>query len=277
MTSFDNIVREVKQEKFATELYRFQGAKSFNCFDIRTSKFVDKQNPNYVFISSSLDHHKYFTARRLRQLLNRVVLKDSPYQICLKSVSNLDSYNEIKSLILNSESINNLYRLRFLCHRNMKSLLYTNATRQIKREEKKPVERVDARVFGGGYGVAQEWQSLLAYMTYLSAYQKIDREAILAFLGEMKRNSRIINKDNLNFLLEEGTYNYRINPHLTSSFTKYEIMEALEVIIDKGLCLEGSPLTENPTQTIQEVVTSYEKGKEKVLSLIDKKYKSKVE
>ena len=35
MALFAEIAREIKQEDFTKELYRFQGAKSFECFDIR--------------------------------------------------------------------------------------------------------------------------------------------------------------------------------------------------------------------------------------------------
>ena len=269
MTSFDNIVREVKQERFTSELYRFQGAKSFECFDIRTSRFNKNQNPNYVFFSSSLDHHKYFTAKRLRQLINRQVLKDSPYQLSQKSLGSTESYSRIRNIVLNSEKIQDLHSIRLVCDQSFKELIISNWYQQSRRYSNKPIERVDARVYGGGYGIAQEWQELLSYLTYFAAYRRINREDVADYLSNMRRSCKILRKENLDFLLEEDeSYNYTLNPHLESDFTRFYIRNALELIVGKHLYLEGSPLAENPERVIKQVVSDYEYGKDKVLQKI---------
>lgn len=273
MALFAEIAREIKQEDFTKELYRFQGAKSFECFDIRTSRFNTKQNPNYVFFSSSLDHHKYFTAKRLRQVVNKQVLKETPLELCQKSLGSIESYQKIVNLVINSEKIQDLYSIRLVCDRNFKELMISNWYQQSRRESNKPIERVDARVYGGGYGFAQEWQDLLSYLTYFTAYRKIDREAVAEYISNMRKTYRILRKENLDFLLaSDEFYIYQLNPHLESDFTKYDIMNSLELIIDKHLYLEGSSLSQEPTKTIKKVVSDYEKGKAKVLQKIDNRF-----
>ena len=53
---------------------------------------------------------------------------------------------------------------------------------------------------------------------------------------------------------------------------KYEIMETLEKIYDDGSYSPDSSLAKNPSKTIKKIVEDYERGKEKVLTLMDKHY-----
>ena len=64
-----------------------------------------------------------------------------------------------------------------------------------------------------------------------------------------------------------------MNPNIISDFNKYDIINALEMILEKGLIPAGSPLEESPKQVIKEVVEDYEVGRQKTLELLRKKYK----
>ena len=143
-----------------------------------------------------------------------------------------------------------------------------------KQIGKKSIERVDRRVYGGGYGIATEWKELLGYLTYFNASQKINRYDIINILEKMRQTGKINQKENISFLLEQiDNYQFKLNPDLESDFTKYKIMNILEVIMEKELYMKNSTLGKYPSKTIKEVVNEYESGKRKVLEKMkDKTY-----
>ena len=269
MSLYQRVVMDLKQLDAIKEIYRFQGASSFQHFDFRTSRFNELSGTGYVYFSESLDHHKYFTTRRIRQMLNRIVLVTSPYEISCHDLRTDHSYRAIKDLIINSDKLHDMYSIRLICDRNASELISSNCVYQKEKTTSRAIERVDRRVYGGGYGVADEWKELLTYLTYFNAYQKIDRKSILQLLSNMRTTGRVNNKENINFILgDASSYSIELNPALESDFTKYKIMNCLESIIDQGLYLPGSSLDTEPTQTIKNVVEDYEKRKQKTLRLL---------
>lgn len=275
MALYQEVIEELKKENQVTELYRFQGAKSFEYFDIRKASFDEKCIDHYAYFSSSVDHHKYFSIRRIRQLLNRIVLKDTPYQISSKDIRDSDTYPKIKNLVLNNEKLQDLYSIRLIVNNYYRELLKENCMRpEEKQIGKKSIERVDRRVYGGGYGIATEWKELLGYLTYFNASQKINRYDIINILEKMRQTGKINQKGNISFLLEQiDNYQFKLNPDLESDFTKYKIMNILEVIMEKELYIKNSTLGKYPSKTIKKVVNEYERGKRKVLEKMkDKTY-----
>lgn len=270
MTFYKEVIMGLKDINQVREFYRFQGANSFDHFDFRTSNF-NKTN-GYIYFSSSLDHHKYFTIKRIRQFLNRIVLKDSPYLIsCHDLRDNPDNYEIIKKIVTNSNQLSDMYSIRLICNEEISKIISDNCQYQREKEGNMTIERVDRRVYGGGYGLANEWKELLTYLTYFNSYKKIDRRAILELLANMSATGKVNNKNNINFLLDDfSQYKIDINPNLESDFTKYKIRDCLEYILEHNLCLSSSKLKTNPSETITEIVSSYEKGKRKTLSLLDK-------
>ena len=113
---------------------------------------------------------------------------------------------------------------------------------------------------------------IISYLTFFIAEKRISREELLQLLSNMRVTGEVNKKDNIDFLLNNSNnYNYHINPNIFSTFNKYQVIEALEEIIEKSLLLEDSLLAKQPQKTIKEVVSKYEKGREKVLSSLDGK------
>ncbi len=274
MSLYSEVIEKVREEDISAELYRFQGGNSFNYFDIGSSSFLDSSRDSYIYLSQSLDHHKYFTIRRIRQLLNSVVLQEEDLQISCKHLRNNDHFSTIKNLVLNSDKLQSLYSVRLICDRNAITLMKENSFSQSDKNNEKSVERVDRRVYGGGFGVSAEWKDLLACLTYFNGFQRIDRNTIVSLLSNMRISGRVTCKDNIDFVFSNPDY-YRfvLSPKLESDFTKYDIMESLERICENGIYSPRSSLAKKPSKTIKKVVEDYEIGREKVLTLIDKHYK----
>ena len=269
MSLYQKVIMDLKELNQVKELYRFQGANSFDHFDFHTSRF-DKID-GYVYFSKSLEHHKYFTNKRIRQMLNKIVLKDTPYQIsCHDLRDDQESLSQIKRLIINSDNLSEMYSIRLVCNPMISNLIADNCLFQ-QNKGYKTIERVDRRVYGGGYGIASEWKELLTYLTYFNSYKEIDRKDILQLIVNMSRNGKVNNRENISFLLDDSSrYKVEVTPSFTNDFTKYQIRDCLERIVEQELCLPTSELSKDTNKTIKEVVSSYEKGKSKTLSLLDK-------
>ena len=113
-------------------------------------------------------------------------------------------------------------------------------------------------------------------LTYFNGYQRIDRNSIISLLSNMRKTGKVNSKENIEFILNSyDYYSFELSPKLESNFTKYEIMNSIEQILKNGTYSQESELANNPTKTIKKVVEDYERGKEKILTLLDKYYTSK--
>lgn len=98
MSFYSEIIYDLIKKDFIKELYRFQGAYSYDYYNTKTSSFNITPNDSYVYLSGSLDHHKYFSIKRIKQLINRDVLRDTPYRLSNKYLSNIETYSKKSEL-----------------------------------------------------------------------------------------------------------------------------------------------------------------------------------
>ena len=184
MALYNSTIQKLKKDDYAKELYRFQGSNSYNCIKSNT---ID--NNGYLYFSNSLDHHKYFTLKRIKQLLAKE-LQELDLSLSLQYLHDPKTYHQIKRLIINSERIRDLYSYRLIYDTNYLSLIKDNYFYQEKKPSSSNIERVDRRVFGGGYGVKDEWKDLLSYLTLFISKQEITREDVLTLLSNMKKTNK---------------------------------------------------------------------------------------
>lgn len=268
MAIYRDICRILDEDGYTKELYRFQGAKTKSRFSV-----CDDASKDYIYFSNSLEHHEYFTIKRIKQLLNEELMKEYGIIFSNKTLHGNYTYPAIKNFILNSDSIRSLYSFRLITSKSFEGLIKDNYQYNMKKQgNSRYIERVDRRVYGGGYGVADEWKQLFVYLTYFSAQHKITREELLELVRNMAITNKTGKKENIGFILENDTkYMYEINPHIESVFNKYNIINTLESILEKGLFEPNSELALNPHRTIRTVVDDYERGREKTLELLGKR------
>ena len=214
----------------------------------------------------------YFVMKRLKQLLKGVLYQEEGINLTSSAIRSNDIYPRIKGLVINSELIDPLYSYRLICSRSFDRLLKENSVRNTRpKEDLRKVERVDRRAYGGGYGLPEEWKELLRYLTFFTASTKITRNDLLVILCQMRKTGKMTYKDNISFIAKNiSRYNYEINPYMLSDFNKYNIINALETILENGLVNEDSTLRLFPKTTTREVVDDFERGKEKTLELLKK-------
>ena len=273
MSLYREAIRELNQEDLVKEMYRFQGANSYEHFNIKTSKYNQNTIDNYLYFSKSIDHHEYFTIKRIRQLLNKLLEEETDYKLTLKELGESNSYTHIKNFILNTEKLEDLYSIKLVTNKNIDQLLKENSFKLEEKRKPGSVEKVDRRVYGGGYGITKEWKELLYALTYFTSFHTIDKKDIIELLQNMRRTGRLNRKDNIDFILKNPeNYKFQLSPSIQSDFTKYQIINCLEEILENGTYIKESELGQNPTKTIRKIIDDYERGKEKVLTIFDNYY-----
>lgn len=268
MAIYRDIASELVENESAREIYRFQGARTASRLDV--SK---KGDGGYIYFSNSLDHHKYFTLKRIKQLLNSLLLKEERLALNAHNLRDTDTSKRIKRLILVADNLDDLFSHRFVCSKSFDGLIRDNFVyNERKPGQTRYIERVDRRVCGGGYGICDEWKELLKYLTFFSAKFRISRKDLMDLITVMRTTGRMNSRQNMDFLLGDSSkYVYDINPDILSDFNKYNIINMLETILEKGIALPDSELAQDSKKTIKGVVEEYERGREKTLEMLGKR------
>lgn len=268
MALYQDVWVQLKESEPSIEFYRFEGAKTCSKLDLSSGN-----HDEYVYISKSLDHHMYFTIRRLKQMINSSLLESDNIPFVSRTLRDDTVYPKVKNLIINGDSIDSLYSYRLICPRSFGLLLKDNCFNNSNlKDGKRVIERADRRVYGGGYGLSLEWRDLLTYLTYFTASTRINRRDILDIIIKMKTSGKMTYKNHLaDIVTDIDRYQFKMNPHIMSDFNKYNIINALDNILEKGLIRDGSLFSENPRKVIRDLVNEYESGREKSFKILEKK------
>lgn len=268
MSTYNRIIDDLIKEEKATEFYRFQGSNSFEYFNIKSNKFDDSNH--YIYFSRTKNHHYYFAIRRIRQLLNKVVLNNTPYNISNKELENEESFKKITNIVLNKENLKSLKSISLIIDNTYCQLLKANSVyNMLKKNSPYLIERVDRKIYGGGYGISNAWLDLLNDLTLFSSYIRITSIDILNILKNMRREKKLASPYLISNILDAKERNYRISDNLYNDFHKYNIMNDLEIIYEYKLYFENSSFASNPSKNIKDILTNYQKNREKVLRLIE--------
>lgn len=268
MALYREISQELLDSELGREIYRFQGAKTLSRLDVG-----DNYDGRYIYFSNSLEHHMHFTLKRIKQLLNTELLKEEGISFNANNIKNTETSSRIKHLIISLDNLDDLCSYRLVCSKAFDGLIKDNFVfNNRKKGQTRYIERVDRRVSGGGYGICDEWKELLCYLTFFDASMRINRKDLIKLITAMRTTGRISRRENMRFLLGDSSkYNYDINQNILSDFNKYNIINMLETILEKGIALPTSELSNDPKGTIKSVVETYERGREKTLEMLGRR------
>lgn len=260
----NEMIQRLLEENNAYEFYRFQGHNSFEYYNIRTNRFEDDGN-HYVYFSRTPSHHHYFTVKRIRQLINTIVLRDTPYKVSRKQLNNPEDFSNIKKLVINSEKIKRLNSIALVCDYTYYDLLRDSCINNMAKTYQSGVERVDRRVYGGGYGVTGAWLDLFNDLVYFSSYTRINTRDILDLLDKIKNGNSQASPKLIKDILEKKKRTYSLSETLYDDFHKYKIMEDLDRIEDEKLFLPESEFSRNPEETKKKVLSRYQQRRNEIL------------
>ncbi len=256
----------LETEKKLHTFYRFQGGHSFNTFAYNEQE-VQYQNPNrYTYFSAGKKHHEYYTQKRVNQAL--IHLLDHTLPSNFLSHHNPKQMQEIPRLLTslqNMEGINiHLVCFSFHFFEETFKLIWQNSylDHTTKKEITNCPERVDSRIKGGGYGLNQDWLHLFYLSTFLTSVTPIEKQTLEKYLTDLTFSQ--------NALLElKQKQRFYLSPKFLSPYTKYELADTLENIVETKTYNPNSPLAKEPKKTIKTFIKKYEETRNDAIIKLD--------
>lgn len=262
-----------------TKFYRFEGYNSSINYSFNQDEYL-QNSMRYLHFSATLKHHMYFVGKKLKQLISKEILHELGYNQ-LNKTTLLDS--EIFNTILNrlgNLSTKELSSIEYSTLPVMNTIISNNTIRsKDKYANDRRIERVDAAICGGGYGLGDEYLKVFDLLTFFYSYQKISPEIISNYLYTYRRKE-IENNASIKptaFLMSSQNRVIKLNPTLYNDFTKYELMESLERIIETENFFPESIFAHNPSSQVKTIVSEYNLKRERVLKLADTIYKRNID
>lgn len=260
------------------KFYRFEGGKSFNHFSFEQGEILPKVN-NYIYFSANSNHHFYYVAKRLKQLIDKEILYETKYAITKKVIVDSEKFKEVVSKIESAFIDEKQISIECIVSPLMKKLIANNCIKNsLKKHGDCRIELVDKRHRRGGYGFYGEWLEVFKTLTYIHAYQKITKEDLIQFVYASRQ--KIVNPNFqisiVSFLADPHRRILALNNNLKNDFSKYELMNALQVILEKGLYFSSSYLGINGEDSIKKIIQDYTLEKEYLLALLEENYERRL-
>lgn len=275
MTIFEEVYYELSN---FPKFYRFEGTHTFRNYDFETQKPFLSNVDNYIYFSNSLTHHYYYIQKKLRQIIEKDILYEMKYTLQNKTVINNETFQFIVSQIESYFLEERQTSIEFITSPIIKKMFYKNYILNSKKESGIPyIERVDTTKQGGGYGLCQEWLEVFYLLTYIYRFQKLTKQDLFDYLYALRRNYCSPFKVNVvGFLQDKTRQTLKINETLFDDFKKYDLMNALESIVEKRLYFPDSFLAKNPSLFIKQSIQMYTLEREAILEMLDSSYQRKM-
>ena len=258
-----------------SNFYRFSGGESRTDIISSNPNFSLVRTDCYLYLSSSYNHHQYYTTKRIVQALKLAIAKqkvdlrkylggESLKLVCSKKGVNLqltESLNKIEREELVNQLLiavdNTDFSSVMLTVPNFLIELINEAS--VEREKKNNIllpEVVDSRTYGGGIGLVGEWLRLLETCVISYKRQDIDKKDLAKFfdqlfIGDRRDNVRIFAP--LNRVVSEYP-----QPAFFKGTHKYVIIESLEKILEQGIYNQKNPFFGDKQKCIRKTISQYE-------------------
>jgi hypothetical protein len=254
------------------KFYRFEGYTSYPYFNNKdNSLFINLDS--YIYFSSTFKHHNYYTNKKIRAYIDKEIMRPMGISFNRKYIIDREVFNEIEFNLINSE-ISKFSSISFITSSSMNDILYKNTiSNKRKGSNDRRIERVDTTKSGGGYGLPDLYLYLFDLLTFAYTYQRITKDNLVEYLHILRYNLTTT-KDKINptsFLNNNSLKSIRINKNVFNDFSKYDILNTLQEIIDKELYFNDSIFTN--INVFRVVLNTYLKEKEEFNDLLDKEYK----
>lgn len=276
MTLYEEVYSQIPE---LDRFYRFEGYRSFPYFTFERSSHLTRSD-NYIYFSSGMKHHNYYVTRRMKQLISNEVLAGTGLKLSRESLIDKGSYNEILSKVRNYSSTAKLLSIECSVSPMMNELLVNNTVSNHKKgTNDRCVERADRKIYGGGYGFCDAWLEVFDLLTYFQSYRRITTANMIEFLQLHRRN--VLNGkvcvNPVSFLSDNGSLVVGMNPRLYSDFSKYDLMDSLQTIVDDKLFFSDSLFADDPDEEIKRIVQGFNIEREGILEKTRKVYQKRLD
>lgn len=260
------------------KFYRFEGDKSFHFFSLEPTNHLMK-TPKYVYFSASNKHHAYYVSKRLRQLIEQDILEETDLNLSKSTFMDKRAFNEVIQLVENYQLDDKMLSIECSTSPMISELLAMNfVSNTRKKSNDRRIERVDQQLFSGGYGFCGDWLEVFDLLTFFNSYRRITTSNMIEFL-QISRRIVLGDKTGISpvgFLEDSRNLVVGVNPKVYSDFSKYELMNSLERIVDDGLYTKRTQLYRNPDEEIKKIVQEYNIERECFLETEEKIYQKRM-
>lgn len=265
------------QIKDLFSLYRFEGASSRINYSFQQSHFYSIDLHRYIYFSKSNRHHGYYTAKRLKQFINQKILSNSELSLSYPTLLNHDVFKKILSEIENYDSFEPMMSIEFRLSSLFQKLLEKNyVSNHRKAKQDRRIECVDVTKYQGGIGLCGSWLTVYQILTYFYCYQRITKENLFDFLYALRYNAihsgSSLRVEPTSFLLNSKNRVVRLNEQLHYDFKKYELMNALQEIVEQHLYFPNSILATQSGDEIRRIVEQYCSERNFLLQLSEEEF-----
>lgn len=258
------------------KFYRYEGVKTYKNYDFKNEEHYLESTDSYIYFSKSRKHHEYYIQKKLKQLIEREILYQTKYSLQKNCVINNEKFQEVITKIENYPVEFQQNSIEFTTSPTVNRLFYKNAILNLNKKSSIPyIERVDKSKVGGGYGLCKDWLEVFNILTFIFVIQKITKADVLDYVYSLRRSVAVPNfKVNVTgFLMDPKRKNIKINERIYNDFTKYDLMNALQNIVENEWYFKDSYMAKNPDEFIKKIIQDYTLERENILELIDSSYK----
>jgi hypothetical protein len=269
MAIYDDLVE--KLDSFP-KFYRFEGYTSYPYFGNQFSEELLNLN-SYIYFSSSFNHHMYFTNMRIRSYIDKEIMRPMGLSFCSRYLIDSCTFNQIEDNLRNHDT-QKLASISFITSSVMNNVLYRNSiSNHRKSSDDRRIERVDTTKKGGGYGLPDLYLHLFQILTFAYTYQRITKDNLIEYLHILRYNLTTYNKkiNPTEFLTDESLKSIKLNEHVFSDFSKYEVLNILEEIYERGLYFNDSVFAD--PSNIKSLLLRYVEDKDYFLDCCSSEYK----
>lgn len=261
------------------KFYRFEGFKTLKNYNFNSEENILTNSGRYIYFSPSLEHHNYYIAKRIKQFVEEEILKEKR---CLTDVFTMLNPKKFEYIVRKVEEYplkEKQTSIEITTSPLLRQLFLHNSIISFRKENHHAfIERVDLKKYNGGYGLRDEWLEVFNILTYFYGYQRINKSDIIDYLyalREMYINPICTFNPNKKFL-ENRKFSIKLNKKWIENFTKYEFMNNLYIIMEKGLYLPNSYLGIYGEKGIKKIMQAYSLERENILALLEENYKRRL-
>lgn len=274
------ILEEVKQTLNLESMYRFEGHISHSYYNVNDCLITpDINEAGYIYFSKTLNHHAYFISKRILQFISTEILKDTKLNLEATSLLDIHNYHTILKLLENYNKEMPMTSIEFSLCPIWLPLIKQNTISNNTHHFKKLIIDSDKHIKKGGYAFCDEWLYLFHLLTIMYCYQPITKDDVIRFFKAFRLS--IINPNYpLNYqttIFNDYHRQIILNPNLANDFSKYEIINALESLIENRKINPESMLAQEPSKTIKSTVNQYERIRKKTNTTLEAILKRDIE
>lgn len=257
-----------------SNFYRYEGGLSYSYFHPNGDTAFSSNS--YIYFSKSIHHHHYYVSKRIIQYLNEI-LSQYHKKLNYYSFSNPRQFNQILDILFHSP-MDEFISIQCSTSPLMNTLLYKNGILNSRKNgQKHYIELCDLKKYQGGYGFCDEWLDIFNTLTYFYSFLTITKDDVVNFLINQK--ARMFYPDSKvlpTAFLENKQRCVKINISLFNDWKKYDLMNSMQQIIEKGLYCEQSNFRIDSHNEMKRVLTQYMKERKRILSLTEHAFEQNI-